>query len=302
MKKNKLEGWYGPMSAVVTPFDEGGKIIESSFRTLLHSYVEDGVSGILVGGHNGEAWALKSKELEHLVKIAAEEVGKEVKILCGIEGMKAEDIVEEAKVMAGLGAQAIVVEPPYVVTTATDPEIIDRFERIANHSPIPVILYNIPRRTQISIKPAVVAELAKHENIVGVKESTRDFAELTSKIELAGKDLSIFVGPASLILPGILFGAKGFIASGPMDLMRKDGRKLYDLSCAGRVQEALPLQFTATKIYYALMGLGTWPAALKAGLNFLGRPAGIPRLPVHPLGPKETAQLKKTLQEVGILS
>jgi dihydrodipicolinate synthase/N-acetylneuraminate lyase len=111
------------------------------------------------------------------------------------------------------------VEPPSVVPTSTDAEHIDRFERIASSSPVPVMLYNNPRRTQIRLKPAMLATLAKHPNIVALKNARRDFCDLTTKMELAGKALNIFVGPAAL--------------------------------------------------------------------NALGRPAGLSRLPVHPLEPKE---------------
>jgi 4-hydroxy-tetrahydrodipicolinate synthase len=303
MKKQEiLEKWWGPFPAIVTPFDEKGRIVPESFRTLVASYVEDGVRGIIVGGHNGESWALKPKDLEELVALAVDEVKNQLPILCGIEGRSPEDVVETARIVEGAGAEGIMVEPPYIVTTSTDAEIIDRFERIANKSPLPIMMYNNPRRTQVGLKPAVVAQLAKHENIAAIKESTRDFGEFTLKLELSREDINIFVGPATFILPGVLYGAKGFVSTGPMELMRKDGRRLYDLAAAGKVEEAIPLQFTAAKIYIALFGLGTWPAALKAAMNALGRSVGIPRLPIHPLGQEEVDHLTKTLREIGILT
>jgi 4-hydroxy-tetrahydrodipicolinate synthase len=211
-------------------------------------------------------------------------------------------VIESAGMMAEAGADGIMVEPPYIVTTSTDAEICDRFERIADRSPVPVMMYNNPRRTQISLKPEIVSQLAKHENIVAIKEATRDFAELTLKIELAAENIKIFVGPSPFILPGVMFGAHGFISSGPMELLRQDGARLFELAAAKDVNAALPLHFTVTKLYRALFGLGTWPAALKAAMNMLGRPVGQPRLPVHPLGSPETARLKETLRNVGVLS
>jgi len=301
-KQDIMKKWYGPFIAIVTPFDEHGRIVAEDFRTLVNSFIEDGATGIIVGGHNGESWALKTKDLEQLVALAVDEAKSRVPILCGLEGRSAEDVVEEAKAVAGVGAEGIMVEPPYIVTTATDAEILDRFERIANNSPIPVMMYNNPRRTQIHLNPSMVARLAKHENIVALKDASRDLADLTLKIAMAGKDISIFVGPSTLILACVSFGAKGFISSGPMELMRKDGRRLYDLAAGKKIEEGLPLQFTATKLYGILFGTGTWPAALKAAMNALGRPAGVPRLPVHRLTPEATAQLTKRLKEVGVLS
>jgi 4-hydroxy-tetrahydrodipicolinate synthase len=303
MKKAEiLEQWWGPFPAIVTPFDEAGRIVAEDFRSLVRSYLEDGVRGIIVGGHNGESWALEIDDLEQLVAMAVEEVENTIPILCGIEDRRSEIVVEKAKRAASAGARGIMVEPPYIVTTSTDSEMIDRLVRIADGSPVPIMLYNNPRRTQVGIKPSVLAKLAKHENIVAIKESTRDFGEFSLKVELVRKDINIFVGPATFILPGILYGAAGYVSTGPIELMRKEGRQLYDLAASGKWQEAIPLQFKAGKVYLALFGLGTWPAALKAAMNILDRPAGIPRLPVHPLGPSETDQLANKLREIGILS
>jgi 4-hydroxy-tetrahydrodipicolinate synthase len=293
--------WRGPFIAITTPFDAQGKIVETDFRILVNSFVNDGATGIIVAGHNGESWALKHGEFERLVRIAVNEAKGRVPILCGVESRDAAGVIEEARSVAGAGAQGIMVEPPYVVTTSTDAEIIDRFERIANDSPVPVMLYNNPRRTQIHVKPETLAKLAKHQNIVALKDASRDFGDLSAKIDLAGNDINIFVGPATQILPGILLGARGFISSGPMELMRRDGFRLYELATQQRVEEAIPLHFLATRIYRMLFGIGTWPAALKAAMNAIGRPAGLPRLPVHPLGPQEEEALKKTLRELGLL-
>jgi 4-hydroxy-tetrahydrodipicolinate synthase len=148
----------------------------------------------------------------------------------------------------------------------------------------------------------MVARLAKHENIVAIKDASRDLADLTLKIQLAGNDINMFVGPSTHILACVSFGAKGFISSGPMELMRKDGRRLFDLAVDKNIEEGLPLQFIATRLYGILFGIGTWPAALKAAMNALGRPAGVPRLPVHRLTAEATAELTRRLKEVGVLS
>ena len=302
MKSKLMEQWIGPFIAIVTPFDENGRIIPEDFQALVSSFIDDGSRGIIVAGHNGESWNLTEEELKRLILLAKEAAAGRVPVLCGIEAMTAQEVVGIAESLAAAGAEGIMVEPPYVVTTSTDAELIDRFERIASESPVPVILYNNPRRTQIHISITVLEEIAEHDNIVAIKESTRDFSELTLKVQRVGKDINIFVGPSPLILPGMLIGAKGFISSGPMELFRKDGYRLYELAAAGNVQEALNLHFKVTELYKALFGLGTWPAALKAALNLAGRPAGIPRLPVHPLSPKEVEKMKEILRDMGVLS
>jgi 4-hydroxy-tetrahydrodipicolinate synthase len=302
MKKDVLRKWQGPFVAIVTPFDQKGRIVAGDFKILVESFIEDGARGIIVAGHNGESWALKVEEMKSLVSLAVETANGRVPVLCGVEARRSEDVIDIAESVVEAGAQGIMVEPPYIVTTATDSELINRFEHIADKSPVPVMLYNNPRRNQINLSAEVLSKLAKHENIAAIKESTRDLGELTVKIELAGKDLNIFVGPSTLIFPGLLLGAKGFISSGPMELLRKDGYRLYELAVAGKVKEAIKLHFKVTRIYRALMGIGTWPAALKASLNALGRPAGIPRKPVHPLSREDNKRLIQILQSVGVLS
>lgn len=302
MKKELKEKWVGPFIAIVTPFNEKGQILPDAFQALVKSFIDDGARGIIVSGHNGEAWNLTQAELKQLISLAKEEAAGRVPVLCGIEAITAQEVVHIAESLAAAGAAGIMVEPPYVVTTSTEAELIDRFEQIASGSPVPVLLYNNPRRTQIHITLNVLEKIAKHENIIAIKESTRDFSELTLKIQGVGKDINFFVGPSPLILPGILIGATGFISSGPMEFLRKDGYRLYELAAAGKIKEATELHFKVTELYKALFGLGTWPAALKAALNLVGRPAGIPRLPVHPLNPKEIEKMKGILQSNGVLS
>ncbi len=300
-KEKIMKKWVGPFVAIVTPFDKKGRIMQDAFQDLVRSFIDDGSRGIVIGGHNGEAWNLKKEEMKQLILLANQEAAGRVPVLCGIEAITAEEIVQTAEFLAEAGASGIMVEPPYVVMKATDAELIDRFERIASGSPVPVLLYNTPRRTQIDINVTVLEKIAKHENIVAIKESIRDFSELTLKIQRVGKDINFFVGPSPLILPGILIGATGYISSAPMEYLRKDGYRLYELAKAGKAREAMPLHFKVTELYKALMGIGTWPAALKAGLNLVGRPAGIPRLPVHPLSPAEVTKMKEILSRNGIL-
>ncbi|MBW2154909.1 MAG: dihydrodipicolinate synthase family protein, partial [Deltaproteobacteria bacterium] len=128
MEGTSLDNWEGPFVAIVTPFDEQGRIILEDFKTLIHSFVEDGARGIVVAGHNGESWNLKLQEMVQLISIAKKEVENRVPVLCGVEERNADAVIELANVLAEAGVEGIMVEPPYVVTTSTDAEIIDRFE------------------------------------------------------------------------------------------------------------------------------------------------------------------------------
>lgn len=299
---SKFEPWHGPFSAVVTPFNEKGDIQFEDLRKLVEIAIEDGACGFAFCGHNGENWALSRKERIEVAKTVVSQVNGRVPVVCGVGGTSPVEKIEICKEVIDTGVDGVMLEPPYVVTTATDDEIYTHLEQIASAiGDTDILLYNNPRRTQIPISPKLLCRLVEIDNIKGLKESTRDFGELSEKIALCGDKISIMVGPASMIYPGILMGAKGFVSSGPLEFMGKDGYRLYKAAVERDHDTALPLQRTANIMYGTLFGLGTWPAALKAGLNLLGKPAGVPRAPVHALSPEQTEKLRCRMHEVGLL-
>jgi 4-hydroxy-tetrahydrodipicolinate synthase len=292
--------WEGPFAAVVTPFDSTGAIQYRDFATIVERFVADGATGVIVSGHNGESWALTLDEQAELVRSAVEAVSGSVPVLCGIEQVRAADVVSSAERLAGAGAAGIMVEPPYVVTTSTREEGLDRFGAIASGSPVPVMLYNNPRRTQIDLSPEQIAELASVPNVVALKDANRDVRHLTRVLELCGERLAVFAGPSALILPGVLLGARGFVSSGPLELLGARGGAYYGLLKERRLDEALAIHTVLSAMYGVLFGTGTWPAALKAALGLLGHPAGVPRDPVRPLDAAAIERLAATMRALGI--
>lgn len=296
----QTQAWEGPFAAVVTPFDAAGAIQYRDFATIVERFVADGATGVIVSGHNGESWALTLDEQVALVRAAVACTSGAVPVLCGIEHVRAGDVVHAARRLAEAGADGIMIEPPYVVTTSTREEGLDRFGAIADGSPVPLMLYNNPRRTQIDLSPEHIAELATLPNVVALKDANRDLRHLTRVLELCGERIAVFAGPSALILPGVLLGARGFVSSGPLELLGARGGAYYEILRQRRLDEALPIHTTLSAMYGVLFGTGTWPAALKAALGLLGHPAGVPRDPVRPLTPAAVERLAATMRDLGI--
>ncbi|MDR7555503.1 MAG: dihydrodipicolinate synthase family protein [Armatimonadota bacterium] len=293
--------WEGVFAAIITPFDEDGRIDEKGFSTIVERFTEWGIHGLVIAGHNGESWALRAGERSRLVRLARGVFGDRLPVVVGIDAVAPAEIIEEAHQVLDAGADGIMVEPPFLVTTATRDETLTRYRAVLDGAGCPVLVYNNPRRTQINLTLDITVELARHERVVGVKESVRDLAHLIMLIRQVGDDATVFVGPAPFILPGLIMGAKGFISSGPLELLGPRGVELYEAARAGDLERARPLAYTATAMYPVLFGIGTWPASLKAAMKMLGLPAGVPRAPVLPLDRQATEKLRQHMIELGIL-
>lgn len=293
--------WEGVFPAIVTPFRQDGSIDNGAFASIVERFAEWGIHGLVVSGHNGESWALRPGERAQLTRIARRALGDRIPVVVGIDAPAAADIIIEAHEVLEAGADGIMVEPPYLVTTATSDETRTRFGMVLDGAGCPVILYDNPRRTQINLSIDVLEELAQHERVAGIKESYRDLTHLILLTRRVPEHVTVFVGPAPFILPGLLMGARGFISSGPLELLGPKAVELFNAARAGDMARARPLAYASTAMYPVLFGLGTWPASLKAAMEMVGLPAGIPRLPVLPLDRDGREKLRRSLDELGLL-
>lgn len=295
--------WEGCIPAVVTPFDKDGGINEGAYKRNILKFLDDGVSGILPTGHNGEEWAVTIEEKANLWSWAKETVasaGSKVPVIAGIDAVSTRDLIEEAKVAQESGADGVMITPPFYLAAASESEIWARYEGVARAVGIPIIVYNNPRRTVINLEPAFIARLADIDAVVGVKQSNKDFLQIQETVRLVGGKAKVFVGPAALILPGVIVGAAGYISTGP-DMLGKEGVEYYHIIKRGDMKRALEIHWKLTQIYSMLNKYGTWPASLKVALSLTGKEGGYPRDPIQPLTAEQTEAVKKVLAGVGAL-
>jgi 4-hydroxy-tetrahydrodipicolinate synthase len=165
---------------------------------------------------------------------------------------------------------------------------------------LPIVAYNTPRRSGIELTVEDIAAICDTAPVIGIKESSRDFFHHTHLLHRLGHRISVLTGPGHYLLPCIALGARGFIATGP-ELLGKDCARIMPLGQGAPCDESRAMHQKLTVVYQLLMGTGTWPAALKAALNLLGWPAGVPREPVLPLGDNDMEKVRRTLGDLGLL-
>jgi 4-hydroxy-tetrahydrodipicolinate synthase len=290
----RAQDLYGFVPAVVTPFDEMGRVCEDDFGAMIEWLIGLGASSICIAGDNGESWALSAAERGLLVRLAVNAAKGRVHIIAGCSAPTLATALDYARVGRDNGAQALLMMPPTYVLKGSSDEIVRRFAAVGKDAGLPIIAYNSPRRAGYSIGLDVLETLLNTADIIGIKESDRDFFRHTHLIGQFASRMSIMTGPSHYILPALALGAAGFIATGP-EFLGTDAGKLCELARQPWGDRQRALHHRLTTIYETLMELGTWPAAFKAGLTLIGQPAGVPRDPVLPLGGPSLERLRAVL-------
>lgn len=303
MNKNDVN-WEGIFIVPVIPFDEEGNIKEKALINFIESLIKDGAKGIIISGHNSESWATTREEKKYLCKLIVDSFSKKVPIIAGIEGVTPKEVIEGCRDAKDAGAEGVMITPPNYVGTATDKEIIKRYEIISNETDLPIMLYNNPRRTQIRLYPELLDQLADIEKVVALKESISDLQELTTVIDKIGDRVGVF-GNDLMMLPSVLLGSQGVIATGPLEFLGINFVKYWKNLKRGYINEdVINIHKQISKIRKLIIPgkYGTHPATFKAALNILGKEVGIPRLPILPLEEEYLPKLREDLRDIGILN
>ena len=290
----------GNVPAVVTPFTPNGEIMMDTYQELVQWHLGQCVDGICVAGDNGESWSLLTEERRQLAAATVNIVGGRVPVVMGVSATMARQTIVYADAAANAGVDALMIGPQSYVMKATTQELVQRITTIHRAVPLPIVLYNSPRRTNISLTIDSMRALTEAVNIIALKEASRDFFYLSHIIRSFAGKLAVMVGPAPFILPGLALGAAGFISSGP-ELLDGVARTLLQLAASAPTPRLRETHYRLTRVYETLMSLGTWPAALKAGHKLIGRDVGVPREPVLPLDADGIATLAAVLNECGAL-
>ena len=293
------ESLKGFVPAIVTPFDSDGAIVEDDFGALVDWLIGIGAQAICVAGDNGESWNLDVDERGRLTRLAADRARGRIPIITGVSAPSAAQTIRYSKAAVEAGADGLLVLPQPYVLKATRDELVRRFDAIARAVAVPIVAYNSPRRSSgIELTLDDLDAIMNVAPIVGIKEASRDFFHHTHLIERFRDRLAIMVGPCHFIVPGLALGAHGYIASGP-ELLGSMANRIPELARAAPGRELARVHNQLTTLYEMLKGTGTWPSALKAALNLIGQPAGMPREPVLPLAGAELEKVRRTLRSCG---
>jgi 4-hydroxy-2-oxoglutarate aldolase len=271
----------GVLLPLTTPF-EGDVVQAARLAAAILRYETHGVAGYLVLGSTGEAAFLDEDEKVALLVAARAAIPPSSTLLAGVGVESTAATIRLARRAAEAGADAVLVLPPFFFRSRmTADALVRHFTAVADASPVPVMLYNMPAYTSLVIPPPVVATLAAHANVIGLKDSSGDVPWMLDVLGRVPPTFEVVCGSAPAFLPALVSGAVGgILAIG--DAFPEIAVRLYGHHVEGRAAEALALQkhvVTTTKLVLGTHGI----AGLKAAMDVRGLPGGNPRLPLLPL-------------------
>ncbi|MGE0681220.1 MAG: 4-hydroxy-tetrahydrodipicolinate synthase [Candidatus Binatia bacterium] len=289
----------GVYSALITPFDKNERIDERACETIINWTIGKGVTGVFTVASTGESWALSVEEKVSLFKLTAAIVKKRVPIIAGVGAPSTREAVLLAEEAQKAGVDYLCAAPPSFVRPSQD-EMIAHFGTLARATDVPLILYNIPMLAgNVLGTPAVKALANRFPRITGIKDSGGDLTVLNDLLIDRRPDFSVVTGIDTLVLPGLLAGSQGAIL-GSANVCPELSLEVLRLFDAGQLQEARTIQNHLTRFWLA-MGLGSFPAPVKAALELIGLPAGAPRSPIAALDAERREMLRRELQAMRVL-
>ncbi|MGW1995724.1 4-hydroxy-tetrahydrodipicolinate synthase [Embleya sp. NPDC001921] len=204
----------GSIAPLVTPFTPEGAVDTAALRRLVRWQIAAGSHGISLGGSTGEPSAQTLAERAEAIRAVAAEIDDRVPFLPGTGSAKLDETLELTGIARESGADAVLIITPYYARPTQD-ALFSWYSTVAREYPdLPVVIYNVPARTAVEIAPQTVARLFRaHENIVGIKETTRDFEHFSRVIEAAGPELLVWSGIELLCLPVLVLGGAGFVSA-----------------------------------------------------------------------------------------
>ncbi|MGB8216861.1 MAG: 4-hydroxy-tetrahydrodipicolinate synthase [Candidatus Methanoperedens sp.] len=287
----------GVLPALITPFTKDNKIDKQGFVQNIGFLIENGVSGIVPCGTTGESATLSIKEHEQVIEIA---VGcSTVPVVAGTGSNNTTEAIELTRFAKDAGADAALLITPYY-NKPNDRGMLAHFKKIANEVDIPMIVYNVPSRTGINLKPEIVAELAKESNIIGIKEASGNLDQVTRIIEMTqDEDFVVLSGDDGLTLPIMALGGEGVI-SVVANVAPKLTVSMVEAFQRGDMDEARRLHLALAPLIRAVF-LETNPIPVKKAVELIGLPAGHLRLPLAPISEDNERKLKAALDNLHLI-
>lgn len=289
-----FNGIYAP---IATPFD-GDEIDKQALKANLERYSASRLAGLVVLGSNGEFAYLNIDEKMALLEFARQNTDSAKRIIAGTGCESTRETIRLTKFAASVGADAaLVITPSFYKGSMSEAALEQFFLDVAEASPIPIMLYNMPRNTGLNMASGLVCKLARHENIVGVKDSSGNIVQIAEIIHNSPADFAVFAGSGSFLYPTIALGGVGgtlAVANIFPDLCVS----LYEAVLAGEHEQAKQLQHRLLAPNAAVTS--RWGiAGLKAALDMLGYRGGLPRRPMLPFNEANLPELRQILISAG---
>ena len=285
--------------ALITPFKENGEVNFEKLEELVEEQIAGGTDAIIACGTTGESSTMTHEEDDEVIRFICNKVNHRIPVIAGTGSNCTREAVSKSIAAEKAGADGLLVVTPYY-NKATQKGLIQHFTTIANAVSIPVILYHIPGRTGVTMKPETIVTLCKEvPNIVGVKEASGDFSAIAEIMHLSGGEIDVYSGNDDQIVPLLAMGGKGVISV----LSNVAPRRTHEICASffrGDVETSRRMQLEALPLINALF-CEVNPIPVKAALNLMGKEVGPMRLPLTTMEEQNQERLAKAMREYGIL-
>jgi len=290
----------GLLVPITTPFDPTtGDVAPVHLRANTRRLLDAGADGIVAAGSTGEASLLSEEEFTQVLGWLRDAVPDDKWFVAGAGRESTRGTIVACRAAADAGADAALVRAPsYYHAVLTQSGLIEHFRRVADESPIPILLYNFPRYTHVPLTPALVQALSRHENVWGAKDSTGDLENFAA-FKAAAPEWALFMGSGALYYAALEMDAVGAIAAVAcfaVELTAAIGKHFFrgDKTGAGVAQEAV------APLHRSIVGALGVPG-VKAAMDVVGLAGGLPRSPLSPLGKKELEQVRSLLAQAQLV-
>ena len=284
--------------AAVTPFNADFSIDLNAFKNHLDFLLSNGVDHLVICGTTGESPTFNDAEFELLIKTAIDVAQGRGSVIAGSGSNDTQETTRRSKMAEKAGAEGLLLVTPYY-NKPMQRALIAHYQHVADAVNIPIMLYNVPGRTSVNMLPETVVELAKHQNIVAVKEASGDMMQVLKVLEVVPEGFSVLSGDDGLTLPIVLSGAHGLVSVIGNQVPALT--KAYVSACMDKNVDL------AQEIHFKLQPLMRYnfiesnPAPVKSALHMMGRMQNVLRLPLMPMDKQYEPEMKSILQKLGAL-
>ncbi|MCL7454762.1 MAG: dihydrodipicolinate synthase family protein [Anaerolineae bacterium] len=292
-----LDGVFTP---IVTSFDDRGNVAHDKLADNLGKWNQTKLRGYIVLGSNGEWVFLNEQERLQVLKTARQAIPKNKLMIAGTASESARHTIAMTEEAAAIGADAaIIVNPSYYKSQMTSPVLANYYRTVADHSPLPIVIYNLPPATGIDLPADLLVELSQHPNIVAVKDTGGNMAKMAETIRRADPSFQVISGSANFFYPSLAIGVKGGILA-LANIAPHESVRLFELFNERRIEEGRTLHLRMLPVNLAITSrFGI--SGLKAAMDMVGYYGGPPRLPLLPLDDARRPELRDILAEAGLL-
>jgi 4-hydroxy-2-oxoglutarate aldolase len=290
----------GVFTPIVTPFDERGQVAYDKLEFNLGKWNQTGLSGYIVLGSNGEWVHLNEQEKVEVLKTARQAIPKEKLMIAGTASESTINTIALTQKAAEIGADAaIIINPSYYKRQMTAPVLANHYRVIADASPIPIMIYNLPPATGIDLSADLLVELSQHPNIIGVKDTSGNMPKMGETIRRADPSFQVLAGSANFFYPSLAIGVTGGILA-LANVAPGESVELFRLFNAGEIEKGRDLHLRMLPVNLAITSrFGI--SGLKAALDMVGFYGGPPRLPLLPLDDERRQEIQNIFKTARLL-